>query len=402
MGVSRPMRRSLMVADTQAALEALGRAARERTAAVIVAVTGSVGKTGTKEALRRAFERQGRTAASAGSLNNQWGVPLSLARMPRETAFGVFEIGHEPPRRDRRPVAAGAPRHRGDHHGRAGASRLLRLGRGDRRRQGRNLQRHERARRRHPQSRQSRISRASPRRPQARGHRAHLGLRRACRLRGAPDRLPPLRDGERGDGVGDGRDRRLLRRDSRPPLGDEQPRGAGGGEGRRRRCRRGRGGARHDRADGGPRPAPQDPDSPAAPPNSSTRATTRAPRRCAPPSPCSAPTRRARAGGASRCWATCSSSGRTHRGFTPSWRNRCSMPGVDLVFTVGAACARCTTRCRSGAAAPIARPPPRWPSFCPSASAPATSSRSRARTARACARSSRGSRAAPAAVAVKG
>jgi UDP-N-acetylmuramoyl-tripeptide--D-alanyl-D-alanine ligase len=83
----------LLVADTQAALEALGRAARNRTAAVTVAVTGSVGKTGTKEALRRAFERQGRTVASAGSLNNQWGVPLSLARMPRETAFGVFELG---------------------------------------------------------------------------------------------------------------------------------------------------------------------------------------------------------------------------------------------------------------------------------------------------------------------
>ena len=83
----------LVVADTQAALDALGRAARQRTAAIVVGVTGSVGKTGTKEALRRAFERQGRTAASAGSLNNQWGVPLSLARMPRDTAFGVFEMG---------------------------------------------------------------------------------------------------------------------------------------------------------------------------------------------------------------------------------------------------------------------------------------------------------------------
>jgi UDP-N-acetylmuramoyl-tripeptide--D-alanyl-D-alanine ligase len=87
----------LVVADTQAALEALGRTARRRTAAVVVGVTGSVGKTGTKEALRRAFERQGRTAASAGSLNNQWGVPLSLARMPRDTAFGVFEIGMNHP-----------------------------------------------------------------------------------------------------------------------------------------------------------------------------------------------------------------------------------------------------------------------------------------------------------------
>jgi UDP-N-acetylmuramoyl-tripeptide--D-alanyl-D-alanine ligase len=87
----------LTVADTQGWLEALGRAARQRTAARIVGVTGSVGKTGTKEALRRAFERQGRTIASAGSLNNQWGVPLSLARMPRETAFGVFEMGMNHP-----------------------------------------------------------------------------------------------------------------------------------------------------------------------------------------------------------------------------------------------------------------------------------------------------------------
>src|SRR5215472_3297214 len=83
----------LVVADTMTALEALGRASRHRSTAQIVGVTGSVGKTGTKEALRRAFERQGATFASVGSLNNQWGVPLSLARMPRETAFAVFEMG---------------------------------------------------------------------------------------------------------------------------------------------------------------------------------------------------------------------------------------------------------------------------------------------------------------------
>src|SRR5579885_1217348 len=87
----------LRVADTQAALEGLGAMARRRTGAVVVGVTGSVGKSGTKEALRRAFERQGRTVASAGSLINQWGVPLSLARMPRETAFGVFEMGMNHP-----------------------------------------------------------------------------------------------------------------------------------------------------------------------------------------------------------------------------------------------------------------------------------------------------------------
>ncbi|HXQ52307.1 MAG TPA: UDP-N-acetylmuramoylalanyl-D-glutamyl-2,6-diaminopimelate--D-alanyl-D-alanine ligase [Stellaceae bacterium] len=83
----------LLVAETQKALEDLGRAARRRSSATIVGVTGSVGKTGTKDALRRTFERQGRTFASAGSLNNQWGVPLSLARMPADTAYGIFEMG---------------------------------------------------------------------------------------------------------------------------------------------------------------------------------------------------------------------------------------------------------------------------------------------------------------------
>jgi UDP-N-acetylmuramoyl-tripeptide--D-alanyl-D-alanine ligase len=87
----------LVVEDTQRALEALGRAARRRSAATVVGVTGSVGKTGTKDALRRAFERQGRTVASAGSLNNQWGVPLSLARMPADAVYGVFELGMNHP-----------------------------------------------------------------------------------------------------------------------------------------------------------------------------------------------------------------------------------------------------------------------------------------------------------------
>jgi len=83
----------LRVADTQIALEALGRAARARADARVAAVTGSVGKTGVKEALRHVLARQGLTSASVGSYNNQWGVPLSLARMPRKAAFGVFEIG---------------------------------------------------------------------------------------------------------------------------------------------------------------------------------------------------------------------------------------------------------------------------------------------------------------------
>jgi UDP-N-acetylmuramoyl-tripeptide--D-alanyl-D-alanine ligase len=83
----------LMVDDTQAALEGLGIFARDRVSAHICAVTGSVGKTGTKEALRQALERSGSTHASVASYNNLWGVPLSLARMPRDAAYAIFEIG---------------------------------------------------------------------------------------------------------------------------------------------------------------------------------------------------------------------------------------------------------------------------------------------------------------------
>jgi len=83
----------LRVADTFAGLAALGSAARRRSNARIVAVTGSVGKTGTKEALRLALAACGPTFASAGGLNNHWGVPLSLARMPPKVAYGVFELG---------------------------------------------------------------------------------------------------------------------------------------------------------------------------------------------------------------------------------------------------------------------------------------------------------------------
>jgi len=74
-------------------LERMGRVSRRRNHGRIIAVTGSVGKTSTKEMLRTALSASGQTHASAASFNNHWGVPLTLARMPRETAFGVFEIG---------------------------------------------------------------------------------------------------------------------------------------------------------------------------------------------------------------------------------------------------------------------------------------------------------------------
>jgi UDP-N-acetylmuramoyl-tripeptide--D-alanyl-D-alanine ligase len=83
----------LIVDDVLDALRALARAARARTQAKVIAVTGSVGKTGTKEALRLALSADGATHVSVASYNNQWGVPLSLARCPAEVKYAVFEIG---------------------------------------------------------------------------------------------------------------------------------------------------------------------------------------------------------------------------------------------------------------------------------------------------------------------
>jgi len=95
-GVS-DLARLLRVEDTMSALQDLARAARDRTAAKIVAVTGSVGKTGTKEALKLALSGQvddvHEVIATQGNLNNHWGLPLSLARMPREARYGIFEMG---------------------------------------------------------------------------------------------------------------------------------------------------------------------------------------------------------------------------------------------------------------------------------------------------------------------
>lgn len=94
--VSQPIDQPhVLVADTTEALNALGRAARARMKGKVIGVTGSVGKTSTKEALFAALERgrRGRVHRSVKSYNNHVGVPLSLARMPRDTAFGVFEMG---------------------------------------------------------------------------------------------------------------------------------------------------------------------------------------------------------------------------------------------------------------------------------------------------------------------
>jgi UDP-N-acetylmuramoyl-tripeptide--D-alanyl-D-alanine ligase len=87
----------LIVDDVLEALVSLGVAARARTRAKVIAVTGSAGKTSTKEMLRHVFLRQGRTHAAEASYNNHWGVPLTLARMPAETEFAVIEIGMNHP-----------------------------------------------------------------------------------------------------------------------------------------------------------------------------------------------------------------------------------------------------------------------------------------------------------------
>lgn len=85
----------ILVGDTFAALQALGRASRERSRATVLGVTGSVGKTSIKEALFAALERNrpGKVHRSVKSYNNHTGVPLSLARMPRDSDFAVFEMG---------------------------------------------------------------------------------------------------------------------------------------------------------------------------------------------------------------------------------------------------------------------------------------------------------------------
>jgi UDP-N-acetylmuramoyl-tripeptide--D-alanyl-D-alanine ligase len=92
--ITAPM---LVVPDVLAALEAVGVAARARAKGKIIAVTGSVGKTTTKEALRVALSACGAVHASDKSFNNHWGVPLTLARMPEDCDYAVFEIGMNRP-----------------------------------------------------------------------------------------------------------------------------------------------------------------------------------------------------------------------------------------------------------------------------------------------------------------
>jgi UDP-N-acetylmuramoyl-tripeptide--D-alanyl-D-alanine ligase len=83
----------LLVDDVMEAMRAIARAARARMKGKVIAVTGSVGKTSTKEMLATCFATYGKTHAAVASFNNHWGVPLTLARMPEDADFGIFEIG---------------------------------------------------------------------------------------------------------------------------------------------------------------------------------------------------------------------------------------------------------------------------------------------------------------------
>ena len=83
----------LTVPDTQSGLEALGEAARARFCGKVAALTGSVGKTGSKEMLRLVLSAQGLTSATIGNLNNHIGAPLTMARLPESAAFAVVELG---------------------------------------------------------------------------------------------------------------------------------------------------------------------------------------------------------------------------------------------------------------------------------------------------------------------
>ncbi|MET3559810.1 UDP-N-acetylmuramoyl-tripeptide--D-alanyl-D-alanine ligase [Bartonella japonica] len=88
--ISAPL---IVVPDVLQALEKLAQAARKRSKAKIIAITGSVGKTTTKESLKQVLATFGKVHANPASLNNHWGVPLTLARMPVESDYGIFEIG---------------------------------------------------------------------------------------------------------------------------------------------------------------------------------------------------------------------------------------------------------------------------------------------------------------------
>ena len=228
--------------------------ARDRTAAFIAAITGSVGKTSTKDMARLMLSRFGATHASVASYNNQWGVPLTLARMPASTRYGVFEIGMNHAGEIAGLVAQVRPHVAVVTKVARRASRTFRVGRGHRRRQGGDFH-GPRRRRRHHQPRRRALR--APRRKRRVAHAGHVFD--FGETEGAQARLLDYQTGRR-------RAARSTRRYSRPSprlshrRAGQAHRAEFAGRAARRarlrpRCREGGAGARRFHAAAGPRPA---------------------------------------------------------------------------------------------------------------------------------------------------
>ncbi len=325
-----------VVDDVQRGLERLGAAARERSEALVVAVTGSVGKTSTKEALRLVLADEGATHASVASYNNHWGVPLTLARMPADTRFGIFEIGMnhageiEPLAAQVHPqiaivtnVAAVHLENFASVGGIADAKGEIFSGlvRGGVAIINRDIPTYDRLWRR---------AEASPA-----GHILTFGEHEDADARLDSFAMTPEGSAISATILGQRLDLRLaapgrhLALNAMAVLLAARAAGveleaaaatlarftAGQGRGARSSCKR-----------------------PMARSPSSTRATTPIRPRCGRPSRCSAPPRRRAPAGGSRCWATCANSVRTRRRCTRALHDDILANAVDLVFAAGPLC----------------------------------------------------------------
>ena len=346
----------VLVGDTQAALEGLGRAGRRRTTARIAGITGSVGKTGTKEALRHVLARQAPTHASAASHNNHWGVPLSLARLPEAASYGVLELGMNHAGEIRASHVAGPAARRGDHHGRTRPSRVLCLGGGDRRRQERDLRGPGAGWRRRAQPRQRALC------PDARPRRAVAGradrhLRPPSRRRLAAGRAAPRTRAERGGGRPRQSPLRLSPRHRRASI---WPSTAWPCSRSPKRWVPMSPGPQAPWANCGPRPAgASDAGSPftAARRCCWTRATTPTPPRCARPWPCSVGRPAVASPCSATCWSWAASAGDLHAALSDAVGGGRDRARLHLRPVDGAAARRIaggTARC------PCRATPPPW------------------------------------------
>ena len=220
----RAERRCCVVGDTLAGARGAGpRGARPHARRASSPSPAASARPAPRRRCGSRLARRAATFASAGSLNNHWGVPLSLARMPPDAAYGVFELGMNHAGEIAALTRLVRPHVARHHHGRAGASRLFRLGRGDRRRQGRNLPRHRARRRRRAQPRQSALSRGSRPRPTAAGAASIIGFGDHPRSGGAARRLhDSSASGSTGRVLWSAADYCASGSIARPPLGDER------------------------------------------------------------------------------------------------------------------------------------------------------------------------------------